>query len=174
MAKIDTSKIEGYEGMSAEEKISALEGYEYNDYSDDIQRYKNAVTKASAEASEWKKKHNALLSEEEQKKIAAEEETASIRKQLEELKKEKTVATYTANFASIGYDAELAKKTAEALADGDMSTVFATQKAFLDAKEKQILADKTKDFPTPPVSGQKDLNYDEMSDEEYFKAKFGK
>ena len=30
MAKIDTSKIEGYADMTAEEKLAALEGYDPN------------------------------------------------------------------------------------------------------------------------------------------------
>lgn len=40
MPKIDTTLIEGYESMNAEEKLAALEAFEYDDYSSEVQRYK--------------------------------------------------------------------------------------------------------------------------------------
>lgn len=58
MVKIDVSKIEGYAEMTAEQKLAVLESYEYNDYSGEVERYKNAASKANSEAAEWKKKHN--------------------------------------------------------------------------------------------------------------------
>ena len=68
MAKIDTSKIEGYAEMTPEQKLAALEGFEYEDNSAELEKQKNALSKANSEAAEWKRKHNALLSEEEKKK----------------------------------------------------------------------------------------------------------
>ena len=68
MAKIDTSKIEGYANMTPEQKLAALEGFEYEDNSAELEKQKNALSKANSEAAEWKRKHNALLSEEEKKK----------------------------------------------------------------------------------------------------------
>ena len=64
MAKIDISKIDGYEGMTPDNKVKAIEAFEYEDNLSEVERYKNAVTKANSEAEEWKKKHNALLSNE--------------------------------------------------------------------------------------------------------------
>ena len=64
MAKIDTSKIEGYADMTPEQKLAALEGYEYEDNAAELEKQKNALSKANSEAAEWKHKHNALLSEE--------------------------------------------------------------------------------------------------------------
>ena len=40
MAKIDTSKIEGYDSMSAEDKLKALEEYEYEDNADELENQK--------------------------------------------------------------------------------------------------------------------------------------
>ena len=74
MAKIDITKIEGYDKMTPEEKLAALEAFEYEDNFSELEKYKNAASKANSEAAEWRKKHNALLSEEEQKKQANEEE----------------------------------------------------------------------------------------------------
>ena len=81
MAKIDVTKIKGYEQMSAEDKLKALEAFEYDDGASEIERYKNAATKANSEAAEWKKKHNALLSTEDQKKQESEENMTKTSKQ---------------------------------------------------------------------------------------------
>lgn len=58
MAKIDTSKIEGYANMTPEQKLAALEGFEYEDNSAELEKQKNALSKANSEAAEWKRKHN--------------------------------------------------------------------------------------------------------------------
>ena len=71
MAKIDTSKIAGYAEMTPEQKLAALEGFEYEDNLAELEKQKNAVSKANSEAAEWKRKHNALLSEDEKKKQAS-------------------------------------------------------------------------------------------------------
>ncbi len=56
MAKIDTTKIEGYAGMTAEQKLAALEAFELPDNnSAELERLKNAVSKANSEAAEYKK-----------------------------------------------------------------------------------------------------------------------
>lgn len=62
MAKIDTTKIAGYSDMSAEEKLAALEAFEYEDSAPDLQRYKDAVTRANREAAEMKRKYQETLS----------------------------------------------------------------------------------------------------------------
>ena len=36
MARIDVSTIDGYANMSAEEKLAALEAYEYDDHSAEL------------------------------------------------------------------------------------------------------------------------------------------
>ena len=52
MAKIDTSKIEGYAEMTPEQKLAALEGFEYEDNSAELEKQKNALSKANSEAAE--------------------------------------------------------------------------------------------------------------------------
>jgi hypothetical protein len=74
MAKIDTNKIEGFSEMTAEEQIAALLAYEVENDTSEIENYKKMLNKASSEAADWKRKHNALLSEEEKAKAEAEEE----------------------------------------------------------------------------------------------------
>lgn len=100
MAKIDTSKIEGYANMTPEQKLAALEGFEYEDNSAELEKQKNALSKANSEAAEWKRKHNALLSEEEKKKQEDADKLAQMEQELADLRKGKTVSEYKAKFGS--------------------------------------------------------------------------
>lgn len=149
MAKIDTSKIEGYADMSAEDKLKALEAFEYEDNAAELERQKNALSKANSEAAEWKRKHNALLSEDEKKKQEDADKLAQMEKELSELRKGKTVSEYKAKFIAQGYDEALAEDTAKAMADGDSAKVFANQSKFLEDYAKKVKADALKKTPKP-------------------------
>lgn len=153
MPKIDTSKIEGYAEMTPEQKLAALEGYEYEDHSEELERQKAAVTKANGEAAEWKRKHTALLSEDEKKKQEDADKLASMEEELAELRKGKVVSDYKAKFVAQGYSEELADETAKALADGDMTKVFANQQKFLADYVKGVKAGALKRTPKPPAGG---------------------
>lgn len=156
MAKIDVTKIEGYENMTPEEKLAALEGFEYEDNSAELERYKNAVSKANSEAAEWKKKHHAQLTADDKEKQERDEELTSLRNELEELKKEKAITSYKSKFLALGYEESLAEATAKALAEGDMDSVFANQKKHNETREKTIKADLLKNTPTPPAGDGSD------------------
>ena len=163
MAKIDTSKILGYADMSAEEKLKALEAFEIEDSSSEIENYKKMISKANSEAADWKRKHNALLSEEEKAKAEAEEERqrkenefAEMQKRLNDLETEKTVALYQTKLVSMGYNSDLASSTAKALSEGKMNEVFANMAQHLDAKEKDLRASILKDTPTPNTGATTD------------------
>ena len=93
MAKIDTSKITGYAEMSAEDKLKALEAFEYEDNAAELEKQKAAVSKANSEAAEWKRKHNALLGEDEKKKQEQEEKFTNMEKELSELREAKRVSS---------------------------------------------------------------------------------
>lgn len=164
MARIDTTKIEGYENMTPEEKIAALESLEYDDNSAELERYKNAVTKANNEAAEWKRKHNAFLSEEEKKKQASEEELSTLRQQVEEFRREKTIAGHKAQLLALGYEEALAGDTAEAMANGEIAKVFANQKIFLESHDKAYKAKLMGETSTPPAGnvGQITTDYSKM------------
>ena len=153
MPKIDTSKIEGYAEMTPEQKLAALEGYEYEDHSEELERQKAAVSKANGEAAEWKRKHTALLSEDEKKKQEDADKLASMEKELAELRKDKVVSDYKAKFVAQGYSEELADETAKALAEGDMTKVFANQQKFLTDYAKGVKAEALKGTPKPPAGG---------------------
>jgi hypothetical protein len=153
MAKIDTSKIEGYANMTAEQKLAALEAYDHPD--PDLTGFveKSKLDKATAEAAEWKRKHNALLSDEDKRKQEEAESRAAMEQELADLRKEKTVAQYKAQYLAQGYSDKLATETAQALADGDTAKVFANQQKFLDEYAKTVKADALKKMPKPGSGG---------------------
>lgn len=153
MAKIDVTRISGYETMTPEQKLAALEAFEYEDNAAELERLKNANSKANSEAAEWKRKHNALLNEDEQKKQEDAEKLASALKELEELRVEKKVSEYKAKYLAMGYDEKLAADTAKALSDGDMDKVFANVAKHQTELEKKIKADVLKGTPRPDGAG---------------------
>lgn len=166
MAKIDTTKIEGYEQMTPEQKLSALEGFEYEDNAAEVERLKNANSKANSEAAEWKRKHNALISEEEKKKQEDADAFAKMQQELEALRNDKTVSEYKAKFIAQGYAEALAEDTAKALAAGDTAKVFANQQKFLEEYAKSVKADALKKTPKPAAgSGSTEIDYDKLIEE---------
>lgn len=173
--KIDTGAIEGYAEMTAEQKLAALEAFEYEDNSAELERMKNAVSKANSEAADWKKKHNALLSEDEQKKQKDAETLADMQKELETLRKDKTISEYISKYIALGYDAELAKDTAKAMADGDMEKVFKNGEAHKAALEKKIKEDLMNKTPKPGGAGGEDKHTDPAVEKarEIAKARYG-
>ena len=72
MPKIDTSTIAGYAEMTAEQKLAALESFEYDDGSKQAEKLKAAVDKASSEAAAYKKQLNAKMTDDERKQQESE------------------------------------------------------------------------------------------------------
>lgn len=166
MAKIDTSKIPGYAEMSAEDKLKALEAFEYEDNTAEVERLRGAVSKANSEAASWKKKHNELLTEDERKKQEDADALANMKKELDELRKDKTISEYKAKLIAQGYDEALAFDTAQAMADGDTAKVFANQGKFLEDYAKKVKADAMKKTPKPPAGdGSSDIDYSKKIEE---------
>lgn len=163
MAKIDTSTIDGYESMTAEQKVSALEAYSAPDPDYTGWVKKDLYDKAASEASSWKKKHNELLSEDERKKQEQADSLAQMQTELEELRTSKKISEYKAKFVAQGYDEALAEDTAKAMAAGNSEKVFANSQKFLDDYAKRVKADALKKTPRPtPGQGEVDpQNYDE-------------
>lgn len=165
--KISTEKIEGYENMTAEEKLAALENYEFEVPNTEEAKLKNLLNKANSEAASYKKALKELqdqkLTDEERAKLEREESEKALKEELANLKKSQAIAEYKANFLANGYDEELASKTAEALFNGDMVTVFANQKTFADtvkAKAKEELLNSTPGLSkgTPPKGDEDDAS----------------
>ena len=151
MAKIDITKIDGYESMSAEEKLAALEALDLPepDYSGWVK--KDVADKYASEAAGYKKQLREKMTEEEAAKAKAAEELASAMAELETLRADKAVSEYTAQFMGIGYDEALAKSTARAIQKGDMAAMFTNHAKFVAEREKALKAELLKDTPAPPA-----------------------
>lgn len=154
MAKIDISKIEGYETMTVEEKLAALEAMELPD----VDKMKSALDKATSEAAGFKKQLRERMTEDEAAKAKAAEELAAAMAELDLYRAKDAINEYTVQFLGIGYDEKLAKSTAEALHKGDMATMFKNHASFVVERDKAMKAELLKNTPTPPAGdGDKGL-----------------
>ena len=160
MAKIDIQKIAGFDTMTPEEKIAALQGFDFPDpdYSGYVK--KDLYDKAASDVAAWKKKHHDLLSEDERKKQEEAEERASMEQKLADFEKKIKISEYKTKLVSQGYDEELATATAAAMESGDMDTVFANNQKFLDGYAKKIIADKLKGTPRGADGNTGDVGID--------------
>ena len=139
-------QIENYESMTPEEKVAALEAYE-----PDMSGFVSKATfdKTASDLAAAKKSLRDKMTEDEAKAAKAAEDQAAIMAELEALRHEKLVSNYTNSYLTMGFDEKLAKSTAEALANGDMDTVFKNQKIHADAREKALRTELLKSTPTP-------------------------
>ena len=168
--KIDTSKIENYAEMTAEEKLAALEAFEIEapepkDNSDEVIKLKSALSKANGEAAEWKRQFREKQTEQERIEAERKEHEAAVEEELRGLRRDKTVSGFLAQCLSLGYDKELALRAAEAMADNDAAAIIACQQDFLDAKTKEIEASVLNRQPTlsvgaPPTAQQAEIEAD--------------
>lgn len=142
--------IENYENMTTEEKLAALEAYE-PDMSGKID--KTLYDKTASELAATKKALKERMTEDEAKAAKEAEEKAALLERAEKAERALAVNGYAKSYLAMGYDEKLANSTAEALARGDMDTVFANQKAHADAREKALRAELLKQTPPPPAGG---------------------
>lgn len=147
--KIDVTKIEGYAEMSAEEKLAALEAYEIEVDNAENLKLKESLNKASSQAAEYKRQLKEKMSEAEKLEAERLEKDAEKDALLKSLLKEKDVSKYQAEFLKNGYDSELALKSAEALADGDFTTVFANLKTYTEGLNQKVRAEVLRSTPAP-------------------------
>ena len=160
--KIDTSKITGYTEMSAEDKLKALEAFEFEETKPDsgeTDKLKAALSKANSEAAEWKRQFREKQTEQERAEAERAEREKAVEEELRNLRRDKTVSGYVANCLALGYDKDLALRAAEAMADGDAASIFACQQDFLEAKQKELEAAALNKQPTitagsPPTAQQ--------------------
>lgn len=145
MAKIDVSKIEGFEGMSESEKLNALQNYEFEvpapeTDNAEITRLQRLLSKANSEAADFKKQLREKQTETERAEAERAEADKALREELEALRKNEKISSYQTRYLSLGYDADLAAKTATAMAAGDLDTVFANQAIFNETQKQAFEA----------------------------------
>lgn len=140
MAKIDFSKIEGYADMTAEQKLAALENYEFDDGSIEYSKLKKAFDTAASDAASWKRKYQSTLDEQTRAAAEKEERERQIQEELDTLRKDKALQGYKNQFLETGYSKELAEESAQAMVDGDTNRLFQNLQTFITEKAKSIEA----------------------------------
>ena len=155
MAKVDITKIEGYEGMTPEEKIKALEAYEIEDVQPDYSGYvkKDVFDKTASELAGVKKQLKEKMTDDEAAKQKEQEEREVLQSKYEKLLHDSEVSKNKAKLLALGYEEKLADDTAEAMVTGDLEKVMANQKKHLEAVEKKVRAEALKDTPKPTGDG---------------------
>ena len=164
--KINTEGIQGYAEMSTEDKLKALEEFEFEDpkpVTGETEKLKAALSKANSEAAEWRRQYNAKLSEAERAEAERVEREREVEEELKTLRREKTVSGYVGSCLALGYDKDLALRAAEAMADNDAATILACQQDFLAAKTKELEANALNKQPSlsvgaPPTSATAEKN----------------
>jgi len=169
MAKIDVTKIPGYDTMSDADKVKALQDFDFQTEAsgDELTKLKNQLSKANAEAAENKRKLQERMTAEEKEKEAREEEAKKVQEELDTLRKEKRVVEFEKEYTKIGYSAEQAAKAAKAKVDGDVTTEFAVQAEFQAAQKKAfeeaaLNGNSKLGAGSPPKSEAEKKEYEQM------------
>ena len=163
--KIDTRTIPGFEEMSVEDKLKAMEDFEFEvpkDNSDEVSKLKTALSNANSQAAEYKRALREKQSEQERAEAERAEREKAVEEELRGLRRDKAVSGYVANCLALGYDKDLALRAAEAMADNDAAAIMACQQDFLEAKQKELEAAALNKQPTlttgsPPTAKQADV-----------------
>lgn len=149
--KIDTTKIPNFDNLPDDAKEAIL-GMDFADAPDMSQFISKATfDKKAKEAADLSKQLKAKMTEDELAKAQADENMAAIMTELEQLRAEKVIGENATKFLELGYDSELAKSTAEAMAKGEMETVFKNHAKFIANREKALRAEILKNTPMPPA-----------------------
>lgn len=171
MDEINTNVTEttGVEPKADEPKADTKTAEElYAELLAENKRMKKAVDKATADASDWKKKFLATQSESEKLSMEKAERDAALKEELEMLRKESKVNKFAKSFMACGYSEEMATKAAEAQYSGDTDELFRLQKLHSENMAKQIRADIMKSMPVPATGNDDDVHitqeqFDNMS-----------
>ena len=161
---IDWSSIEGYrEDMTADERLALLEKYEPPQPESAPQTQeqsaepkpgsfvsKAAFDKAASEIAALKKQLRSKMSDEEkreQERVERQEAEETMKAELEQLRRERTMSVHKAQFLGLGFDEESADSAATALVEGDLDTMFALMKKQQQAAERNLRAQLLKETP---------------------------
>lgn len=163
MAQIDTSGIENFDSMTADEKVSALLAFQYDDGTDKIKaaeetaaKMKAAFDKASSEAAGYKKQLNATKSEEERAKIETDETIKAMQEELATLRQEKKISAAKAAFLGGGFDDANATDAANAFIAVDIEKMSAALKKFRESIEVSTKSKLMGSNPKPESGGKTD------------------
>ena len=177
MARINTAAIEGYAEMSVEDKIKALEEFEFETpapkESDEVTKLKTALSKANSDAAEWKRQFREKQTEAERAEAERKEREQAVEEELRTLRRDKTVAGYVNSCLALGYDKDLAIRAAEAMADGNAAEIMNCQQEFLAVKQKELEANALNKQPSLSVGATPTAKQAEAEAQNKLRGYFG-
>ena len=150
MPTIDTSTIEGFEGMSAEQKVEALLKAEIPEKVDlSLYVSKDTADKYATEAAELKKQLKSRMTDDEAAKAQADADRKALEDKYTELLRKSTIAEHTARYIAMpGYDEKLARELADKrTAEAKEKQFAAYTKVTLDNLFDQMAANDMKELP---------------------------
>ena len=151
--------IEGYAEMSAEEKLAALEGLETPEtpsLDKEIERYKQAASKANSEAADYKRKLAEKMTADERAAAEREEELNKLRAEVAESRHREAVAQNKARCSALGFTDDLATMAAEAIANGKTEDMFNAFQSFLGTHDKNFKDQLMRGGSEPPAGSSKE------------------
>ena len=137
--KFDASKISGFDGMTAEEKVAALLGQEFEveqQTDPDLNKLKAALSKSNSEAAEYKRLLREKQTEAERAEADRAEQLKAMQDELANYRNRERVSTYKANLMGAGIDEATADLMAKQLPDGVSDEYFQATKSFLEQQRK--------------------------------------
>lgn len=164
---LDVRSLNGFrQDMTIDELIKLLAD---DDSTVSRSEYERVVKKSDAnakEAGDYRKQLNSYKTEDELIKQEQEKAMKDLEDRNSELEKKLSIIENEKSFVSMGYSEDLAHKSAVALAEGDMKSLFKYQAAFNESVEKRYKEQQLKNTPLPT---QEDTHEDVMTKEKLSK-----
>lgn len=137
--KFDVSKISGFDGMTAEEKVAALLGQEFEveqQTDPDLNKLKAALSKSNSEAAEYKRLLREKQTEAERADADRAEQLKAMQDELASYRNKERISNYKAQLMTAGIDADTADLMAKSLPEGVSDEYFQATKSFLEQQRK--------------------------------------
>ena len=159
----EKSRLPGPSGMTAEEKVKALLGYEIEadepDETGEIVKLKKSLSNANSEAAEYKRQLREKQSEAERAEADRAEKERQMQEELAAYRNKERISSYKAQLMTAGIDPNTADLMAKSLPDGVSDEYFAATKTFLDNQKQALLSESLNKQPglsvgTPPTAAQ--------------------
>lgn len=155
------------DGMTLDDVDTALAGVDLNTNGKEIERLKNAVSKANSEAAEYKRQLREANGNVANVESTWQTKYQDLEQRFAAIERERNIGSHKNKFLELGYEGDLAESTAAAMVDGDLETVFKNQRTFLEAHDKKVLQDTLRATPRPnsAQTGSAPLDYGKQIDE---------
>lgn len=134
----------------------------------EVEKLKLALSKANSEAADYKRQLREKQTEQERAEAERLEAEKAKDARLAELERTVAITEYTNKCLALDFDAELAAKTANALADGNMESVFDCLKSFVEDTKTRLTNEALNKQPTlstgvpPTTNSTKETEYEKM------------